>query len=341
MLESITRNGTREQRVAASRTLATDTTIRALRAKNESDITLEARRRRVTGLRPLKQRTIYTAQNSQILPGFIARSEGQPATNDDAVDEAYDGLGHTFDFFWENYQRNSIDDEGFHLNSTVHYGDKYNNAFWNGEWMVFGDGDGELFNRFTNSIDIIAHELGHGITAHETGLVYMFEPGALNEHLSDVWGSLVKQWVLGQNADEADWLIGAGLFTNKVDGIALRSMKAPGTAFDDKILGKDPQPDHMDDYAGTWEDNGGVHINSGIPNKAFYLAATAIGGHTWEKAGRIWYESARDPRVVKDTKFSQFATITIDIAKKLPGITQQEAKAVADSWAQVGIVLPA
>ena len=105
-------------------------------------------------------------------------------------------------------------------------GTEYNNAFWNGERMVFGDGDGELFNRFTIALDVIGHELAHGVTEDESGLVYMFQPGALNEHLSDVFGSLVKQKVLNQTADQADWLIGAGLLANSVNGEALRSMKA-------------------------------------------------------------------------------------------------------------------
>jgi Zn-dependent metalloprotease len=99
-----------------------------------------------------------------------------------------------------------------------------------------------------------------------------------------VFGSLIKQYVLKQTADKADWLIGEGLLTFK--GQALRSMKAPGTAYDNDLLGKDPQPADMKHSVRTAQDKGGVHINSGIPNRAFYLVATAIGGHAWEKAGR-------------------------------------------------------
>src|SRR5262249_44905148 len=154
----------------------------------------------------------------------LLRAEGQGASKDPAVDEAYDGLGHTFDFFLKAYNRNSIDDDGLALNATVHYGEDYNNAFWNGRQMVFGDGDGELFNRFTSALDVIGHELGHGVTEDEAALAYMQQPGALNESLSDVWGSLIKQWVLKQTADQADWIIGEGLFTKKVHGVGLRSM---------------------------------------------------------------------------------------------------------------------
>jgi len=297
------------------------------------------RRRRRIGLTPGRQRTISTAKNRESLPGKVVRGEGMAATGDAAVDEAYDRLGHTFDFFWETYQRNSIDDEGVPLNATVHYGNRYDNAFWNGQRMVFGDGDEKLFNRFTISLDVIGHELGHGVTEDEAGLAYIQQPGALNEHLSDVWGSLIKQWVLKQTADKADWLIGEGLLAPGVRGKALRSMKAPGTAFNDPLLGRDPQPDHMDKYVDTLTDNGGVHINSGIPNKAFYLAATAIGGKAWERSGLIWYQTVRDPRVAEGTKFADFAAVTIDVAKRLPDSKKAEVNAVADAWAQVGVVV--
>jgi len=110
----------------------------------------------------------------------------------------------------------------------------------------------------------------------------------LNESISDVFGSLVRQYALNQTAEQAVWLIGSGLFTANVNGVALRSMKAPGTAYDDPVLGKDPQPAHKKDFVRTYADNGGVHINSGIPNHAFYLASTQIGGYAWEKVGRTW-----------------------------------------------------
>ena len=226
------------------------------------------------------------------------------------------------------------------LNATVHYGESYNNAFWDGTRMVFGDGDGELFNRFTVALDIIGHELAHGVTEDEGGLIYAYQSGALNESMSDVFGSLIKQSQPGklQEADEADWLIGAGLLAQGVQGVALRSMKAPGTAYDDPVLGRDPQPGHMNDYVHTNRDNGGVHINSGIPNRAFHLAATAIGGYAWEKAGRIWYETLRDSRLRPNTGFIRFARMTVDVAGRLYGGASTEKKAVANAWAEVGVI---
>jgi Zn-dependent metalloprotease len=309
--------------------------MRALRAARRPDLMPVAAAAPVPAE---KQRSIFTANNGQQLPGTLARSEGQDPSGDVAIDEAYDGLGHTYDFFHDTYARNSIDDEGLALRATCHFDNQYNNAFWNGEQMVFGDGDGQIFNRFTISLDVIAHELGHGVTEDEAGLLYFFQSGALNESLSDVFGSLVKQYVLNQTAAQADWLIGAGLFTPNVNGVALRSMKAPGTAFDDPLLGKDPQPGHMNDFVQTVEDNGGVHINSGIPNRAFYLAATNLGGYAWEKAGRVWYEALRDNAVRPNTGFRRFARVTVGQAARLGAV---EADAVRDGWAQVGISVPA
>ncbi len=207
--------------------------------------------------------------------------------------------------------------------------------------MVFGDGDGTYFNRFTASVDVIGHELTHGVTGHQANLVYHDQPGALNESISDVFGSLVKQYAHSpqQTAAQADWLIGAGLFTKAVNGVALRSMKAPGTAYDDKVLGKDPQPAHMSNYVTTTSDNGGVHINSGIPNHAFYLLAVALGGHAWEKAGSIWYKTLCDPRLSSNAQFQDFANLTVDNAGRLFGDVEQHA--TINAWDQVGIVVTA
>jgi Zn-dependent metalloprotease len=186
---------------------------------------------------------------------------------------------------------------------------------------------------------VMGHELTHGVTEHEAGLIYWKQAGALNEHISDVFGSLVKQYVDEETAEEADWLIGEGIFTNNVQGVALRSMKAPGTAYDDPVLGKDPQPAHMRDYLNTMQDNGGVHINSGIPNKAFYLAAVEIGGSAWDKAGLIWYDTLRSPLLRRNTQFQQFANLTVMTAGQLFGFNSAEANAVRTGWAEVGITV--
>ncbi|TDD32608.1 peptidase M4 family protein [Actinomadura sp. KC06] len=282
-------------------------------------------------------RTIKDAGNREELPGRTVRAEGAPATGDKVVDQAYDWLGATFDYFEAAHRRNSIDGAGLQMISTVHYGDKYDNAFWNGEQMVYGDGDGVVFTSFTGPIDITGHELTHGVTQYTANLEYYGQSGALNESLSDVFGSLIKQWHHKHTADQADWLIGQGLLAKGINGVALRSMKEPGTAYDDPQLGKDPQPGHMDDYVETYRDNGGVHINSGIPNRAFYLAATEIGGNAWEKAGRIWYDTLTGGTLATDVDFAKFAAATVQSATRLYGAAAAETKAVNRAWTGVGV----
>src|SRR4030065_568195 len=131
--------------------------------------------------------------------------------------------------------------------------------------------------------------------------------------MSDVFGSLVKQYRRRQEARDAVWMIGAGLFTKNINGRGIRSMKEPGSAYDDPILGRDPQPGHMKDYVKTNEDNGGVHINSGIPNRAFYETAVRLGGHAWVKAGQIWYVALRD-RLRPESDFNKAAGLTAAVA---------------------------
>jgi Zn-dependent metalloprotease len=281
-------------------------------------------------------RTIGDAEHHQRLPGKVVRTEGQAPVADAAANRAYDGLGDTFRFYLDVFGRTSVDGRGLPLNATVHYSRQYDNAFWDGEQMVFGDGDGEVFNDFTLSLDVIGHELTHGVTQFTAGLDYSGQSGALNESMSDVFGSLVKQYALGQSAAEADWLIGAELLTDDVQGTALRSMKAPGTAYDDDVLGKDPQPASMDHYVETDDDNGGVHINSGIPNRAFYLVADALGGNAWERAGQIWYDVLTGGKLAHDADFAAFARLTVAAAKARYGEGEEE-RAVLGAWATVGV----
>jgi Zn-dependent metalloprotease len=284
------------------------------------------------------RRTIYDAQRKTTLPGKLLRTEGSAAGSDVAANEAYDGAGATYAFYASVYARNSVDDRGLPLDSSVHYGANYSNALWNGRQMLYGDGDGKLFNRFTQSLDIIGHELTHGVTQYTAALVYQDQPGALNEHFSDVFGILVKQHALKLTAAKSDWLIGAGIFTSAVHGAAVRSMKAPGTAYDDRVIGKDPQPAHMKDFKKMAVDNGGVHVNSGIPNHAFYLTATLLGGNAWNVAGRIWYDTLTK-RLKSKATFRDCALATADAAAARYGAQSEPVHAVIEAWKQVGIDL--
>ena len=329
ILVSIVQNGTPEER---RRALATIIFTERLRGERRALAALPM-------ITPVgeKRRVVFDAQRKTKLPGRLVRSEGDAPSKDDAVEEAYDGAGLTYDLYLEVYERNSIDGKGMRIDSTVHYDTNYDNAFWNGTQMVYGDGDGQLFTRFTRSLDVIGHELTHGVTAHEANLNYQDQSGALNESFSDVFGSLVKQRALTQTVEQGNWLIGAELLMPNVKGEALRSLKAPGTAYDDPVIGKDPQPATMKDYVQTPDDDGGVHINSGIPNHAFYLAAVAIGGFGWETAGKIWYETLTN-RLRRDSDFADCADKTIAAASDLFGKEGREENAVREAWKAVGVL---
>lgn len=285
-----------------------------------------------------KRRTVFDAQHTRELPGKRVRGETDSAVRDTIVNEAFDGAGKTYDFLKRAFGRNSVDDRGLRLDSTVHYGVRYENALWNGRQMIYGDGDGRYFNRFTACIDVIAHELAHGITQYTAALDYDAQSGALSEHFSDVFGILTKQYALRQTAAKSDWLIGEGLFTNRVHGLAIRSMKAPGTAYDDPVIGKDPQPWRMKDYVATDLDNGGVHLNSGIPNRAFYELATLMGGKAWEIPGKIWYRAlTRELRA--RSNFQDCADATWKAAGDLFGSGSGPQHAVLAAWKTVGIAV--
>lgn len=303
------------------------------------DLSIDENGDLVAQLSDAPNRTISDAANTQKLPGMLVRSEDDGPVEDVAVNQAFDGLGATFELLLSAFQRNSLDDAGAPLNASVHYGVDYDNAFWDGERMVFGDGDGEVFTGFTASTTVIGHELAHGVVQHTANLDYQGQPGALNESIADVFGALTEQYLLGQSAAEASWLIGAEIFTDAVQGEALRSMLHPGTAYDDDELGKDPQPDHMDGFVRTTEDNGGVHINSGIPNRAFALFATDLGGNAWERAGTVWYR-ALTGGLSSTATFAEFAEATIAAASALDRETDATVveAAARRAWTTVGVL---
>lgn len=278
---------------------------------------------------------VHSADNTATLPGRVVRSAGEPASGDPAVDEAADGIVGSLAMFEEVYQRDSYDAAGATVSATVHYEQDYANAFWDGTQLVFGDGDGEIVARLTRAVDVVGHELAHAVIEHTAGLAYFGQAGALNESVSDVFAACLEQRLLGQTATEADWLIGSELFLPGVNARGLRDMANPGTAYDDPSLGKDPQPAHMDDYVTTTDDNGGVHINSGIPNRAFHLAATGIGrlegaGSSAEGAGRIWYDALIGGEVGPLTGFAGFAAATLAMAG-------EHTDTVSRAWQAVGV----
>ena len=340
ILRRIAERGDERQRRLALRTLALDETLRSARLETGARLAGAGLRQpsAVAPLRePARDRLVRDAGGGEDLQSPIVRREGDGPIGDAAVDEAFEHLGSTWDFFFEVYARNSIDQQGMTLDGVVHFGRDYDNAFWTGEQMVFGDGSGTIFTRLTRSLSVCAHELGHGVIQYDGPLVYQRQAGALNESLADCFGAMVDQYRGRQTAEQADWLIGREILAEGLDGRALRSLAAPGTAFDDDVLGKDPQPGHMDDFVETTDDNGGVHINSGIPNRAFHRLAMSLGGHSWEHAGRILYATLGHPRLRAAAGFRSFARVNAHVARTLYGTASREESAVLAAWADVGV----
>lgn len=285
------------------------------------------------------KRLAYDAKGTGNLPGTLARAEGAGRTTDRQVNNVYDGIGITLKFFHTVFGRNSLDDKGGNAAATVHFDNEpqnplgYNNAFFNGTQFAFGDGDGIIFDHFADSLDVVAHELTHAITQYTAGLRYSRQSGGLNESISDVFAALVEQWHFNQTAADADWLTGQNLFPVAIKGSALRDIANPGTAFNDPILGRDRQISHFSQY----NDNLDVHFTSGIPNRAFYLAAIGFGGHAWEKAGKIWYATLTDSRIKPTATFKEWADVTVDQANKLFGISASII--VRNAWVAVGVLV--
>lgn len=329
-LRRLAQNSDRNVRAAALESLAIDTRFRIARAESASATRRSPQRVTFGRIGGQPQRTIYDARHkdAQTL-GHVVRTEGQNPVQDSAVNQAYDGLGATYQFYWDIFHRDSIDGAGEPLLGIVHYGVNYDNAFYDGNGhMFFGDGDGNILTETTAGLDVIGHELTHGVTQHEAGLVYSGQAGALNESISDVFGIMIKQRALGQNVTQSDWLIGEDIVGPLLKP-ALRSMQAPGTAHNG-----DDQPSDMNGYV----PGGDVHTNSGIPNHAFYLAATNLGGNSWDAAGPIWYAALCDPQLRPNASFQSFATTCVNQADRIYGAASNEAKTVKLAWQTVKVL---
>ena len=279
-----------------------------------------------------EHRLVYDCEHQKQLPGTLRRREGQPPCDDADVDRAYEAAGTTYDFYRTIFGRDSVDGHGKHLISSVHYGEQFDNATWDGTQMLYGDG--VVFGSFTRFLDVIAHELTHGVIYNETKLSYEGEAGALNESLADVFGTLVKQWAHHEIAGEADWLMAKGIFLPPIRAKGLRSLAAPGTAFHDKRFGLfDTQPAHMRDFV-TDESRDPAHTNSGIPSRAFYLFAKELGGHAWETPGRIWYDTMCTG-LRENCTFAMFAAQTLFTAEPHGATT---VRALTHAWRKVGVL---
>jgi Zn-dependent metalloprotease len=335
--ERLLRSADAEVRARAEANVAAAAKMRAARDRARAASSLIPKRAPAGG----KHRLLYDAKKRDSLPGELVRSEGEGPVADPAVNEAYDHAGATYDFYDLVFKRNSLDGNGMTLIGTVHVAEAdgrgrfvpLDNAFWDGKQMAYGDGDGMIFQRFTRSLDVVGHELTHGVQSFTSNLEYEGQSGALNEHFADVFGALVRQWKNGEPADRADWLIGREVLVGAPTRSAVRDMEHPGTAFsDDPYLGSDPQPAHMSKLYRGQSDNGGVHINSGIPNRAFVLSAKALGGNAWDAAGRIWYDTML--RLPRRCEFQECAELCVQTAAAFGA---DAAQAVRQAWAKVGV----
>ncbi|MGQ3478362.1 M4 family metallopeptidase [Paenibacillus sp. TY11] len=266
----------------------------------------------------------YTASNRQTIPGSIL-TDADNAWNDPAGVDAHAYAAKTYDYYKDKFGRNSIDGRGLQLRSTVHYGSRYNNAFWNGSQMTYGDGDGSTFIAFSGDPDVVGHELTHGVTEYTSNLEYYGESGALNEAFSDI---------IGNDIQRKNWLVGDDIYTPSIAGDALRSMSNP-TLYD--------QPDHYSNLYKGSSDNGGVHTNSGIINKAYYLLAqggtfhgVTVNGIGRDAAVQIYY-SAFTNYLTSSSDFSNARAAVIQAAKDLYGASSAQATAAAKSFDAVGV----
>ncbi|MFD0587311.1 M4 family metallopeptidase [Paenibacillus sp. GCM10027627] len=266
----------------------------------------------------------YTANQLRVLPGTLV-ADADNVWNDPAAVDAHAYAGQVYDYFKNTFGLNSLDGNGLAIRSTVHYGLNYNNAFWNGVQIAYGDGDGSLFRAFSADLDVIGHELTHAVTEYSAGLIYQGESGALNESVSDIFGNTIQ----GTN-----WLLGDDIYTPNTPGDALRSLSNP-TAYN--------QPDHYNNrYTGT-ADNGGVHINSGINNKAFYLLAQggthsgiSVTGIGRTDAAKILYRTLT-LYLTPSSNFAAIRAASIQAATDLFGANSVQVNSVATSYAAVGV----
>jgi len=279
--------------------------------------------------------TVYDAKNDTSGNGYqsaelIYDPNGDGIFNDNenqkAAISAYLFVQDAYNFFKTNFNRNSYDDAGHSMINVVHYKQSYNNAFWNGASMTYGDGDNEQFSNLAGAYDVIVHELTHAVTERTANLIYENQPGALNESMSDCFASV---------ADSSSWLIGEEVYTPSIANDALRNMLNPHNNAASQTTGW--QPEHMNEFVMLQnteeEDHGGVHVNSGIPNRAFALTAESLSR---KKAGKIWYR-ALTTYLTNNSSFSDARNACINSAKDLYGDNSNEMNVVKNAFETVGI----
>jgi len=290
-----------------------------------------AKLRPTTSVRPLQPSILlFDCRGSTSQPGDLI--EAPETSTIEAARHIHRKMTELTNFYKRIFNRNSIDNHGMGLLSSIHFGENYPNAYWNGAQMIFGDGDGEIFCNFAQADDVLAHEFAHGVTQFLLGLGFWDQAGALNESISDVFASVFRQWRMRQPSDRADWKIGSTILGPKAierGYTCLRSLSTP-----DAVECIAPQPKHMRNY----DADGDPHINSGIPNHAFYLASMATGGNTWDRLALVWYSALASGRRQPNMSFEEFAKLTIARATALFRNTTDVPRAVEQAWRDVGVI---
>jgi len=273
--------------------------------------------------------TMYDCKHTMTTPGTPVPNPG--GSSDQTAKRAFGETTKVAEFYKTIFGRNSIDNHGMTMMSSVHYGTDFNNAMWNGSQMIYGDGDGKIFIDFTNGNDVIGHELTHGVTQHSLQLAYQDDAGGLNESNSDCFGSMFRQWQKGETVDKADWLIGSDIIgpTAKARGLTcLRHMAHP-----DAKHCLAPQPTQYSQVTPGMD----PHFSSGPPNLAFYTACMEYGGHSWDPIGKVWYEVLTGSGPMPNMTMKQYANRGRQVAQTKFSGTPKVFAAVDKGWKRVGL----
>ena len=283
----------------------------------------------LTSLATAPKVTVYDCKQTQTLPGTPVANP--KASADATCKRAFNETSKVAQFYKQVFKRNSIDNAGMTMMSSVHYGHKFNNAMWNGTQMIYGDGDGKIFVDFTNGNDVIGHELTHGVTQNSLQLGYSDDAGGLNESVSDCFGSMFRQWQANQTAAAADWLIGKDIMGSAANAKGFTCLRNMANPVDKKALA--PQPTKYAQVTPGMD----PHYSSGPPNLAFCVACQTAGGKSWETVGQVWYAVLTGSGPHPTMKMSDFANRTRQVAGQLFAAKPAIGAAIDKGWKTVGL----
>lgn len=286
----------------------------------------------------LDDQDVFSARHTMRLPGWKMADTHQQADHspNKEVDTCWDNTQLIMTYYKDVLKFDLKAKLDGQVVSTIDFGTKYNNAFFNGEQMAYGNGDGTMFSKFCYDKSVICHELGHAVVDQTVPLEYQGMSGALNESYADVFAVCFMHYNSKKpfnQLTQSDWNIGELCV---VGHGALRSFTEEPARPPESPLGPDNEPRHMAQFYSGSEDEGGVHINSGIINHAFYLVCKAVcglngEGYTWEKPLKLWYKLLAEKRITPKCTFQDFAKTLIAAADPT------DVTHVRNALAQVGL----